>query len=73
MKNWKRIKNETSWNKDIINILPNIRLWYSNDYWVKEKGLRGRAIGLAISVGKWNYYFTIGDMRELPKRSRGWK
>ena len=58
MKKWFIANNSTQFNKDVINILPFIKVWCSKKYFL-EKGSFTPAFGIAISWLKWNYYFTI--------------
>lgn len=55
---WFIANNRTQKNKDIINILPFIKVWYSPNYFL-ETGVTTPAFGIALSWLKWNYYFTI--------------
>ena len=50
--------NSTQLNKDVVNVLPFIKLWYSKQYFL-IKGKFTPAFGIAISWLKWNYYFTL--------------
>ena len=58
MKKWIIANNATQINKDIVNILPFIKVWYSKQYFL-SKGKFTPAFGIAISWLKWNYYFTL--------------
>lgn len=58
MKKWIIANNATQINKDIVNILPFIKVWYSKQYFL-SKGKFTPAFGIAISWFKWNYYLTI--------------
>jgi len=60
MKNekWFIANNATQINKDIVNIVPFIKVWYSKQYFL-SKGKFTPAFGVAISWLKWNYYFTL--------------
>ena len=55
---WVIANNATQINKDIVNILPFIKVWYSKQYFL-SKGKFTTAFGIAISWLKWNYYFTL--------------
>lgn len=55
---WFIANNRLQKNKDIIIILPIIKLWCSKYYFL-ETGVLTPAFGIAISFLKWNYYFTI--------------
>ncbi len=55
---WFIANNKFQTNKDIVNVLPFIKIWYSPNYFL-ETGLYTPAFGVAISFLKWNYYFTI--------------
>jgi hypothetical protein len=55
---WIIANNATQINKDIVNILPFIKVWYSKQYFL-SKGKFTPAFGIAISWLKWNYYFTL--------------
>ena len=55
---WVIANNATQINKDIVNILPFIKVWYSKQYFL-SKGKFTPAFGIAISWLKWNYYFTL--------------
>jgi ABC-type dipeptide/oligopeptide/nickel transport system permease subunit len=57
-KKWFVANNKLQKNKDIVNILPFIKLWYSENYFL-ETGVFTPAFGIAISFLKWNYYFTM--------------
>ena len=54
MKKWEIANNRTQINKDIVNILPFIKVWYSKNYFF-ETGVFTPAFGIAISWLKWNY------------------
>jgi hypothetical protein len=56
--NWFIANNKLQKNKDIVNILPNLKLWYSKAYFLKSKE-HTPAFGISISWLKWNYYLTI--------------
>lgn len=58
MRKWFIANNKFQKNKDIINILPFIKVWYSKSYFL-ETGVFTPAFGIAISWLKWNYYLTI--------------
>ncbi len=58
MKKWEIANNRTQINKDIVNVLPFIKVWYSKNYFF-ETGVFTPAFGIAISWLKWNYYLTI--------------
>lgn len=55
---WFIANNRLQKNKDIIIILPILKLWCSKYYFL-ETGVLTPAFGIAISFLKWNYYFTI--------------
>jgi hypothetical protein len=55
---WFISNNEVNINKNIVNILPYIKLWHS-PYYFLETGVYTPAFGIAISWLKFNYYFTI--------------
>ena len=55
---WFIENNRFQRNKDIVNILPFIKVWYSKNYFF-ETGVFTPAFGIAISWLKWNYYLTI--------------
>jgi hypothetical protein len=55
---WFISNNEVNINKNIVNILPYIKLWYS-PYYFLETGVYTPAVGIAVSWLKFNYYFTI--------------
>jgi hypothetical protein len=55
---WFISNNEVNINKNIVNILPYIKLWYSDCYFL-ETGVYTPAVGIAVSWLKFNYYFTI--------------
>ena len=57
-KKWFIANNATQINKDVVNILPFIKVWYSKKYFL-GKGAFTPAFGIAISWLKWNYYFTL--------------
>lgn len=57
-KKWFIANNKINKNKDVVNILPFIKIWYSKNHFVKP-GLFTPAFGIAISWLKWNYYFTL--------------
>jgi len=57
-KKWEIANNATQKNKDIVNILPFIKVWYSKNYFL-GKGIFTPAFGIAISWLKWNYYLTF--------------
>jgi hypothetical protein len=56
--NWFIANNKLQKNKDIINILPNFKVWYSKSYFLETK-VHTPAFGISISWLKWNYYLTI--------------
>ena len=58
MKKWIIANNATQINKDIVNILPFIKVWYSKQYFLSKRKFTP-AFGIAISWLKWNYYLTI--------------
>jgi len=55
---WFVANNKVQWNKDITILLPVVKFWYSQCYFL-ETGLYTPAFGVAISFLKWNYYFTL--------------
>jgi len=55
---WFVANNRLQKNKDIIIILPILKLWCSKYYFL-ETGVLTPAFGVAISFLKWNYYFTL--------------
>ncbi len=55
---WFVANNKVQKNKDITILLPVVKFWYSQCYFL-ETGLYTPAFGVAISFLKWNYYFTI--------------
>lgn len=55
---WFIANNRLQKNKDIIIILPILKLWCSKYYFL-ETGVLTPAFGIAISFLKWNYYFTL--------------
>jgi hypothetical protein len=55
---WKIDNNKTTKNKDIVVLLPILKLWFSKSYWLQGK-THTPAFGIAISWLKWNYYLTI--------------
>jgi len=55
---WFVANNRLQKNRDIVIILPILKLWYSENYFL-ETGVFSPAFGVAISFLKWNYYFTI--------------
>ena len=55
---WFIANNRFQTNRDIVNIIPFIKLWYSPNYFL-ETGVTSFAMGIGISWLKWNYYFTI--------------
>jgi hypothetical protein len=57
-KTWFIANNKFVKNKDVVNVLPFIKLWYSKNYYL-EAGVFTTAFGVAISFLKWNYYLTI--------------
>ena len=57
-KNWFVANNTMNKNKQVVNILPFLKVWYSK-YHFLETGVLTPAFGIAISWLKWNYYFTI--------------
>lgn len=58
MRKWFVENNTISKNKQVVNILPFLKVWYSR-YHFLETGVLTPAFGIAISWLKWNYYFTI--------------
>lgn len=58
MRKWFIANNKFQKNKDIIVLLPIIKIWFSKNYFL-ETGVFSPAFGIAISWLKWNYYFTI--------------
>ena len=57
-KKWFIANNKFQKNKDIVVLLPIIKIWFSKQYFL-DKGISTPALGIAISWLKWNYYFTI--------------
>lgn len=55
---WFISNNEVNINKNIVNILPYIKVWYSPCYFL-ETGVYTPAFGIAFTWLKFNYYFTI--------------
>lgn len=55
---WFVSNNTAQKNVDVINVLPFLKVWYSNRYFL-ETGVLTPAFGVAVSWLKWNYYFTI--------------
>jgi len=55
---WFVANNKFQKNKDIVVLLPIVKLWFSEQYFL-DKGIFTPAFGIAISWLKWNYYFTI--------------
>jgi hypothetical protein len=55
---WFVANNKVQKNKDIIILLPVVKFWYSQCYFL-ETGCYTPAFGVAISFLKWNYYLTI--------------
>jgi hypothetical protein len=55
---WFVANNRLQKNRDIVIILPTLKLWYSKNYFL-ETGVLTPAFGIAISWLKWNYYFTL--------------
>lgn len=55
---WFISNNQVNINKNIVNILPYIKLWYSECYFL-ETGAYTPAFGIAVSWLKFNYYLTI--------------
>lgn len=55
---WFVSNNKTQKNVDVINVIPFLKVWYSNRYFL-ETGVFTPAFGIAVSWLKWNYYFTI--------------
>ena len=53
MKKWEIANNRTQKNKDVVNVLPFIKVWYSKNYFF-ETGVFTPAFGIAISWLKWN-------------------
>jgi len=60
MRKWFIANNTLNKNKQVINILPFLKVWYSK-YHFLETGVLTPAFGIAISWLKWNYYFTIQE------------
>jgi hypothetical protein len=58
MKKWFIANNTTQINKDVVNVLPFIKVWYSKKYFLGKSSFTP-AFGIAISWLKWNYYLTI--------------
>ncbi len=57
---WFVANNKAQKNKDIINVIPNFKIWYSKNYLLKSgSNFSTPAFGFAISWLKWNYYLTI--------------
>jgi hypothetical protein len=58
---WKIANNTIQKNKDIVVLLPVIKVWYSKNYYAKynKEQIFTPAFGIAISWFKWNYYLTI--------------
>ena len=57
-KKWFVANNKFVKNKEVVNLLPFVKIWYSSSYYL-EAGKFTPAFGIAISFLKWNYYFTI--------------
>jgi hypothetical protein len=55
---WFVANNKVQKNKDITILLPVVKFWYSQCYFL-ETGIYTPAFGVAISFLKWNYYFTL--------------
>lgn len=55
---WFVANNKVQKNKDITILLPVVKFWYSQCYFL-ETGLYTPAFGIAVSFLKWNYYFTL--------------
>ena len=55
---WFVANNKVQKNKDITILLPVVKFWYSQCYFL-ETGCYTPAFGVAISFLKWNYYLTI--------------
>jgi len=55
---WFISNNEVNINKNIVNILPYLKIWYSPSYFL-ETGVYTPAFGIGFSWFKFNYYFTI--------------
>jgi len=55
---WFVANNKVQKNKDITILLPVVKFWYSQCYFL-ETGCYTPAFGVAISFLKWNYYFTL--------------
>lgn len=66
-KNWFVANNTMNKNKQVINILPFLKVWYSK-YHFLESGVLTPAFGIAISWLKWNYYFTIQQSYDGTKK-----
>ena len=57
---WFIANNRFQKNKDVVNIIPFIKVWYSKHYLIKSGSpATSPAFGIAISWLKWNYYFTL--------------
>lgn len=57
---WVIDNNKLQKNKDIVVLLPIVKLWYSKHYLLKIGAPdKTPAFGIAISWLKWNYYFTL--------------
>lgn len=67
-KKWVVVNNKFQKNKDIVVLLPILKLWFSKNYWATGQKPKEEtpAFGIAISWLKWNYYFTI-QKKELEK------
>jgi hypothetical protein len=57
-KKWFTANNKFAKNKEVVNLLPFVKIWYSSSYYL-ETGVFTPAFGIAISFLKWNYYYTI--------------
>lgn len=55
---WVIDNNKLQKNKDIVVLLPIVKLWYSKKYYAAPHTFTP-AFGIAISWLKWNYYFTL--------------
>jgi hypothetical protein len=64
MKKWFIANNRLQKNKDVVNVLPFIKVWYSKNYFL-ETGVFTPAFGIAISWLKLNYYLTIQQGYEI--------
>ena len=55
---WVIDNNKLQKNKDIVVVLPIVKLWFSERYYAGPNTFTP-AFGIAISWLKWNYYFTL--------------